>query len=99
MAGSATCPWTTPGPRQRCPHDQGPRKCHSRTVMVSAPRTNQHIVSGQLIEMVQLRGYSALAEQLRLCPACQLRCPGIPRCPMKVSDRTHAVGNYTQLRT
>src|ERR1700733_11200064 len=61
-------------------------------MVVSVPRINQHVVSIQLIEMVQLRGYSALAEQLRLCPACRLRCPGIPRCPTKVSDHTHAGG-------
>jgi hypothetical protein len=55
----------------------------SKNVMTQPAQTKQHIVSNQLIEAFQSRGYSALAEQLRLCSACQLRCPGIQRCTVK----------------
>ena len=66
-------------------------------VMVPDPWTNQAAVIDQLIERVQLTGHPALAERLRLCCTCQIRCPGISRCPVKRVTTPKELRHITQV--
>jgi hypothetical protein len=55
------------------------------------------IVSRQVIEEIRSSGFLAIAERLEFCPACELTCPGISRCPRDpVSISQSFVGEFAQ---